>query len=137
MGALSGKTEFNFEPNMPFGEGVALTQTPADMAPTMGPLARLIFKPARIQYCIRLSASSATGAATFKLLAGATEIYSEELGLSGETLITNEIEVDLSTVQGQQKLSIVLDVTTAMESGTTGTISANLAVENPTIIVGC
>ena len=134
MSAFAGKSNLIFEPAMPVDlSQTGETSTNDDMAPNLGPLSQLTYKPARLKYLIR-----ADGAATaqLKLTAGGAEIMATEVE-TVDGVISGQVPVSLAGVTGEAPLRVVVDVTAAGAAGETATIDAVLDVEQPLTIMNC
>lgn len=138
MSVLAGITSLCFEPKMGvLLDAIAVTGTPENLRPRMGPLANLTYKPANWRYMVRLSAAPTSGSVTIRLLAGETVIQTKTQAISGLTEISDRRPVDLSAVAGEAELRVELDVTVAANAGITATLDSYVDVEQPLTITGC
>ncbi|WP_027331086.1 hypothetical protein [Marinimicrobium agarilyticum] len=135
MSIVAGITELNFEPKMALAlDSVAETRTVEAYRPRLGPLANVIYKPCRLKYLVRLSATSATGVATLKIYKGETEAAVISLPLD-QAIISGEKELQIENVGGSVDWSVSVDVTTAGDAGVTATLDAKMCIETPASIV--
>ena len=138
MSTLAGKSVFSFEPKLAVVmDATGTTATPAALAAKLGPLSQLNYKPSTFGYVLRLSSAPTTGTADVRLMAGATEVASFTISLSGATLMSDSAAVDLSAVSGDAVITAEIEVTAAADAGITGTLDTQLDVEQPLIISGC
>ncbi len=138
MTALAGKTELNFEPKMGVAlDAVATTGTPDSLTNSLGPLVQLNYRPARFKFHARTDQAPTQGAAEIRLMAGATVIYSQAVSLIGVTEITQDVAVDLLSLNGETPLKTEVEITTAADAGRTLTIDSRLEIAIPGVIAGC
>lgn len=141
MAKIAFKSELGFEPSAVVDVAAAaaegIYETPDSMAPTLGYMAYLSYKPAEFAFLIRLNQASAAGAGTIKLMAGDTELASQAVDLTAAQEIGGKIGVDLTGVGGAQLLKVVLDTATAADASTVATITGKLWIEQPLVISGC
>jgi len=138
MSTFAGKLQLAFEPKMAvLMDSVAVTATPENMRPSLGPVASLAYKPSRLHYLLRLSAPPTTGAATLILKASDVVVATRTLAITGATVISEAVSIDVSQVSGEAELRIEVDVSSAADSGIFATVDAFISVDQPLIISGC
>lgn len=118
-------------------DAVGSTQTPESFAGELGPLSALTYKPAKFKYLVRLSAAPTGGSLTVRLLAGETVIRADVIPLTGVTLVSNAVSVSLAQVAGETPLTVEAEITTAADAGITGTLDAQVVIDQPVTLTGC
>lgn len=132
MMTLANKMQLAFEPKMPVAlDATGDTDTDANLRVTLGGLALVRYKPARIKYLARTSGTTAT--ATLKLMNGADVMVTRTLDLSG-TVTSGDFSVDLSQVSGESELYVRVTVDGAGGAGESMDIDARLDIEPVTAI---
>ncbi len=135
---LAASNNLMFEPGMPVDMAAVQAKTSNQaINPRLGPLWAVQFKISTYKYMVRLSSAPTQGAASIKLMAGATVISETSLTLNGETVIAGAVPVDLSQVAGETELKTVVDVTGAADAGITAKVDSWLTVEVPVTVSGC
>ncbi|MFL1484895.1 hypothetical protein [Marinobacter sp. LN3S78] len=138
MSIFAGKLHFPFEPKMAVAlDATGETRTPDILRPSLGSLAVLQYKPAKLAFHMILSDEPTSGAATVKVYAGESELATVAVTLEGNSVISGSTDIDLSTVRGQTALSVSVDVTGAADAGITATLDAVLGVDLPVVQSGC
>lgn len=141
MSKIAFKSEMTFEPGALVAVDAAasaeLYKTPDSMAPTLGYMAYLTYKPAEFAFHIRLNQASAAGAGTIKLIAGGVVLAEQGVDFSAAQEIGGKIGVDLTGVGGAVPMYMVLDTGSSADASTVATINGKLWVEQPLVISGC
>jgi len=138
MSTYTGKTRFGFEPKMSVVmDAAGVTRTPLALRPSLGPLAMLAYKPARVKALVKLSSAPTTGTVQFELYANDAAIMTRSMSINGVTEIAIDQAIDLSAVAGEAELSTGLNVTAAADAGITAEVTAYLDVEQPVAQTGC
>lgn len=138
MTVLAGKTQLNFEPKMIAAlDAVATTSTPDSLATNLGPLVQLRYRPARFKFHARTDQAPIQGEVVIKLTAGSQEIYTQTVNLNGVTEITQDVAVDLLSLNGETPIKTVVEVTSAADAGRSLQIDSRLEIDVPGITSGC
>ena len=64
-------------------------------------------------------------------------VATRTLAITGATVISEAVSIDVSQVSGEAELRIEVDVSSAADSGITATVDAFISVDQPLIISGC
>jgi len=135
---ISNKTQFGFEPVATADATATGVQHTTDTAwaVKLGSLAAWTIKTCQWKYKVALNQATAAGAATLNLKAGGTVVGTVAVDLTAGDAV-GVVEIDLAGIEGQTRIVMELDVTTAADAGTVAEIAGALDIETPLIVSGC
>ena len=137
MPKFAGISELTFYPLNVNMAAVAATEHNINMRPRLGSLAILDYTPTEWRYLLALSAAPTTGNVTIALKSDGAVVASEVVALSGNSTISNRLQVPVSAIAGEARLSCEVDVTAAADAGITGVFHSVVSVEQPVTLTGC
>lgn len=114
-----------------------ITETPEGMRPRLGALSLQRWKPTKWGVALTANSPPSSGVARVRLMAADAEIATMQLNLTGNDVTSDAIDVDLSQVLGDMPLYVVLDITTAANTGIVLDMDSRMEINVPTAVGGC
>lgn len=136
---FANKTQLNFEPGLSKAFGINATgsqyTTPEAVRETLADLSRLSYVKGQMKGKLFLDAANGAAVVTVSVKAGASVVASCTVNCDGASeYYFSSDDVNLSQVNGGQKLHVDVDISTVAGASVNAQVSAQLSIEHPLII---